>query len=83
MGILELQKLAINNGVNSLRFRFKDYFGNWIYGQWIDAYFGFFSIDRIGEREMINVSSWKREFGDNRFEFEVLKDNQQEKTIKK
>ena len=70
MRILELQKLAQEKGYDSLRFRFKTLLGTENTGKWEDAYFGIFKID--GSSGLCSVSGWRKEFGDELFEFEVI-----------
>jgi len=74
MRILELQELAKDKGFDSLKFKFKTLFGEEKEGQWIDAYFGFFRIDGMKESSMLTVQGWRKEFGDELFEFEVVND---------
>jgi hypothetical protein len=70
MRILELQKLAQEKGYDSLKFKFKTLFGTESQGQWEDAYFVLFKID--GSSGLLSVSGWRKEFGDELFEFEVI-----------
>ncbi len=74
MRILELQELAKDKGFDSLKFKFKTLFGEEKEGQWIDAYFGFFKIDGMEASSMLTVNGWRKEFGDELFEFEVVSD---------
>jgi len=74
MRILELQELAKEKGFDSLKFKFKTLFGEEKQGQWIDAYFGFFRIDGMKESTIFIVNRWRKEFGDEMFEFEVVND---------
>ena len=70
MRILELQELAKERGYDSLRFRFKTFFGTEKTGKWEDAYLGLFKVD--GSSGICSVSGWREFFRDELFEFEVI-----------
>lgn len=75
MRILELERYAQDNDCSdSLRFKFKDLNGNERTGQWIDAYFGFFKLDNTEEDKFLTVSQWRKLFGDDMIDFEIIED---------
>ena len=71
MRILELQKLAQKKGYDSLKFKFKTLFAQEeVECKWVDAYYGFFKVN--GSNNILTVKGWRKEFGDELFEFEVI-----------
>jgi hypothetical protein len=71
MRILELQEYAKDNGFDSVKFKYTDLLGTERTGKWIDAYFGFFTVEGMPDNELVSVSSWRKIAGD-QIEFEII-----------
>lgn len=69
MKIDELCRYAIDNGFNSVKFKFTNELGEIKTGKWLDAYFGMFTIEP--SEGFITVRQWK-EYTNDIFEFEIL-----------
>lgn len=69
MRILELQEYTKEHGFDSLEFTFNNLVGREINGKWLDAYMGIFRFDGMEENTMMTVTAFRKEFGDELFDF--------------
>ena len=58
MQLRKLQKYAQNHGFNTLKFKIISPNGNELNCQWLDAYFGFFTIE--GQEGFLTVEQYEK-----------------------